>query len=179
MCHSQLILSHFPRSTCSNEMLVTISPCVCCYNCITSHGDAGCEACLSLLKKFLPASSFLKMTKSTSSELFEALLELFETMALTSIRVESSLEVSCESFAKDVLKMVDEVKSSLDIIHFWHVELELASKVFAVIQEVLCSDFEVMGGSDEDTWESESSDDDEDLSSSSSDSDYPDEEVCD
>ena len=125
---------------------------------------AGCERCSDLLRKFLPVSRRCRIAKSISSELYEALLELFDVMSLESITVESSLEISCESFAKDVMRMVDELKSSLDIVQFWHVNYELATNVFAVIQDVLHSDFEIMEESSE-TDEFVESSDDEDLSS--------------
>ena len=110
---------------------------------------AGCERCSDLLRKFLPVSRRCRIAKSISSELYKALLELFDVMSLESITIESSLEISCESFAKDVMRMVDELKSSSDIVQFWHVKYELATNVYAVTQDVLHSDFEIMEESSE------------------------------
>ena len=69
--------------------------------------------------------------------------------------------------------MVDELTSSSDIVQFWHVKYELATNVFAVIQDVLNSDFEIMEESLE-TDEFVESSDDEDLSSYESETDSDD-----
>ena len=114
--------------------------CQCCYFCIKTHSDGGCQDCLRFLEQFFPATSKLKVSKSVARELKSALAELFEEMDLSIIKVEGRLELDCASFIRDICKMLDEIKSGGDIVSFWHVSADLAMKVFSVISEVIFGD---------------------------------------
>ena len=160
-CHTTTILSHFEKGT---RIEVPTVACHCCYNCIRAHSDDGFQVCGNLLSKFFPCGRRSKISKSVAAELADALKQLFETMDMVDVKVESSLVIPCESFTKDVLKMVDELQSHKDIIHFWHVDADLAMKVFAVINEVLNS---MVYGYEESTDAGEEQvEDDEDIDDS-------------
>ena len=107
----------------------------------------------------------MKVTKSVTSEIQEALSELFSVCEISCIKVENKLEVSCNSFIGDLLRVVDELKQPSDIVRFWHIETDLAVKVFSVLYDVLFSGAEEYIEEDESVLEDneyESSDDDED-----------------
>ena len=77
------------------------------------------------------------MVKSVASELKNALNELFEVLSVKCIKVETSLEISCADFIRDLMRVIDEIKSAVDIVRLWHIDLQLAVQVFDVVQEVL------------------------------------------
>ena len=109
----------------------------------------------------------MKVTKSVSSEVQEALTELFSVCEISCIKVENKLEVSCNSFIGDLLRVVDELKQPSDIVRFWHIETDLAVKVFSVLYDVLFSGAEEYIEEDDSVLEDneyESSDEDEDVS---------------
>ena len=139
--------------------------CKCCYNCIRRDSQDGCQDCNLFLDRFFPKVSKVKMTKTVSSEIKEALSELFSVCEISYIKVENKLEVSCNNFIGDLLKVVDELKQPSDIVRFWHIETDLAVKVFSVLYDVLFSGAEEYVEEDESVLEDseyESSDDDED-----------------
>ena len=100
----------------------------------------------------------MKISKSVASELKEALGELFEAMELKSIMVEGKLEIDCLSFTLDLLRVLDEIRESDDIVKLWHIDKELSVRVFSVLYDVL------FGGDEEDVQEAgDNSEDEEDL----------------
>ena len=101
-CHTSAILSHFHQESCGR--MKPASPCSCCFNCIKSHSDNGCEGCKRFLSRYFPVVRRVKMIKSVASELASALSELFEILSMKCIKVETSLEVSCSDFIKDLMK---------------------------------------------------------------------------
>ena len=56
--------------------------------------------------------------------------------------IEDELEVTTESFIKDFVKVLDEVRSENDLVEMWHLNPSVAHKVFMLFQEV------VFGGPD-------------------------------
>ena len=109
----------------------------------------------------------MKVTKSVSREIQEALSELFSVCEISCIKVENKLEVSCNSFIGDLLRVVDELKQPSDIVRFWRIETDLAVKVFSVLYDVLFSGAEEYIEEDDSVLEDneyESSDEDEDVS---------------
>ena len=99
----------------------------------------------------------MKVSKSVASELKEALGELFEAMELKSIMVEGKLEIDCLSFTLDLLRVLDEIRESDDIVKLWHIDAELSVRVFSVLYDVL------FGGDEEDVQAGDNSEDEEDL----------------
>ena len=75
-----------------------------------------------------------------TAELREALQELFKAVSATEVQVEDDLTVSCESFLDDFLKMIDEVNTEADIVKMWHVKPDMASSIFATMNEVVYGD---------------------------------------
>ena len=80
-------------------------------------------------------------------------------MAVKKVKVEGVLDVDCESFIKDLLRVMDEIKSAVDITGMWHVDHQFAKRVFAVIKDVLgtgniMEDLEVYIDSSDDESES-------------------------
>ena len=69
-----------------------------------------------------------------------ALTDLFSALELSNIRVENDLSLDCKSFIKDLLRVVDEVHCSQDIVRFWHIDKSVAVKIFSVLQSVLEDD---------------------------------------
>ena len=67
----------------------------------------------------------------------DALKELFDSMGVTTLLVESSLEIPVNGFILDFLKMCDEICCEEDIIEFWHIQHDVARAVYAVFHEVL------------------------------------------
>ena len=158
-CHSAALLHHFTSSTDEWEHPI---PCYCCYNCIKSHSDNQCLACEDFLSRFLPNASHLKLKKSVAAELQESLLELFTVLGVKKVKVEKVLDVDCDSFIKDLLRIMDEIKSAVDITRLWHVDPKLAQRVFAVIRDVLgtgnmMDDLEICKDSSDDESDSEDS----------------------
>ena len=96
------------------------------------------------------------------SELKAALGELFEAMGISKIKVESELEVDYLSLVNDLVKVIDELKSSEDICRLWHINQELSCKMFSVIQDVIFGNKDDLSSSDND---SDESDEKEDVSS--------------
>ena len=47
--------------------------------------------------------------------------------------------MTTSSFIKDLLKMLDEIKTSQDITEMWHIDARVAEKVFEIFQEVIFS----------------------------------------
>ena len=142
------------------DFIFELDSCKCCYSCIVSHSDRGCQECFLFLEKFFPPTS-TKVTKSVKSELKAALGELFEAMEISKVQVESQLEVDCSSLVKDLVKVIDEIKTPGDIVRFWHVDKELSCKMFSVIQDVVFGNDAELSSSEDD---SEESDDEEDIS---------------
>ena len=141
-----------------------ILPCLCCYSCVLNHIEAkGCQECSMIMGKFFPSGPMGKITRSVKSELKDALTELFEAMDITSIKVERNMDLDCESFVGDVVRVIDEITRSEDIVKLWHIDLDLSAKVFAVIEEVIFGDEDCEEDIDVSDTESE---DEQDISSS-------------
>ena len=83
------------------------------------------------------------MKKSTHKELDSAFCDLFSVMNLSHLKVENRLRLETASFVKDLKRKIDEIKCPDDIVDFWHVPSELASNIFAVLQEVIFDDEDV------------------------------------
>ena len=135
MCHRVQIGKFFDV-----ESTFAGSSCHCCFVCIKLHSEEGCKSCQEFLSFFFPPKASLKLSKSVSEELREALADLFQALNITQVRVEDDLTVSIESFCSDFLRMVDEVKSFHDIERIWHVHSKIARAVFAILEEVLLGD---------------------------------------
>ena len=63
--------------------------------------------------------------------------------------VEGELEVKTASFIKDLLKMLDEIKTANDIVEMWHIDPQVADKVFDIFQEVIFCDQNLPNTSDD------------------------------
>ena len=157
-CHKQIIATCFDVQEPPCE-----TKCQCCYPCIRSDADDGCLNCIEFLNTFLPRKTNLKLSKSVTAELKQALHELFKSVSAKEVKVEDDLVVSCDSFLSDFLKMIDEVKTDTDIVKMWHIKPELASSIFATMNEVLYADGELSS-------EESSGDESEDVLDESSES---------
>ena len=62
--------------------------------------------------------------------------------------MEGELAVTTSSFAKDFIKLIDEVKDERDIMELWHIEFSLAQELFLLFKEVVYGD---KGDGDEET----------------------------
>ena len=51
--------------------------------------------------------------------------------------MEDELEVNTDSFIKDLIKMLDEIKVAGDIVEMWHIDPRVAEKVFDIFKEVI------------------------------------------
>ena len=91
-------------------------------------------------------------------------MELFGAMGMDSVMIENELKVTVTSFAKDFLKMTDELKSKDDIVGLWHIDPIVAGKLFDLFNEV------VFGVLDENHEASGESDSDSDILDESTDS---------
>ena len=149
-CQTKLILSMFER-----DLHVKVSKCRCCYCCIKSHADEGCSDCLHFIKQFFPSkASPIKIKKSVYHEIKEALTELFLAMKTSKLRVEYDLKIDCSAFICDFLRVVDEIRCSEDIVKLWHIEKNIADKVFSILVDVLLSDTEEIdsGEGEDNNW---------------------------
>ena len=136
-CQTKIILDQFDQKFSADLNRID---CNCCFSCISKHCKDGCLQCQGFIEKFFPVSSKVKVSKSVAGELKAALHELFVEMNLECIKVEGTLDLDCSSFIRDVLKMVDELRSNDDILKFWHVSEELARKVYSVTHQVIFED---------------------------------------
>ena len=168
-CQTELILGMFEK-----DPNVQVPKCRCCYCCIKSHADEGCSDCLYFLSQYFPSKASLKLKKSVYKELKNALSELFLAMKISELRVEDNLKVDCSSFICDFLRVVDEVKSPLDIVKLWHIEKWVAEKIFSILDDVLydydsCNEEEINTVEvEDDYWKDEFSISSSDSSSESS-----------
>ena len=163
-------MQHFGR-----DISLTLVKCVCCFSCIRSHSDEGCDQCILFLKTFFPTTHSFKLSKPVARELKSALKDLFMAMEISEIRVENELEIDCCSFIGDLLKVLDEINQPADIVRFWHISEELAIKIFSIVYAVL-HDEDSASSDSENCTDDES--DTEDITSpeeSDEDSDSPDE----
>ena len=128
--------------------MVEASPCACCFSCIKQHGLDGCTRCEEFLEKYFPHDQKLKVRKSVAIELKQAIEELFDALGLDRILMEGELAVTTSSFAKDFIKLIDEVKDERDIMELWHIEFSLAQELFLLFKEVVYGD---KGDGDEET----------------------------
>ena len=101
------------------------------------HSVNGCNRCSIFLDKFFPHSPKLKVNKSVKAELMESIEELFTALKVDNVMIENELEVTVASFAADFIKMCDEIKSDKDIVELWHIDPEIASKLFDLFNEVV------------------------------------------
>ena len=164
-CQTKIILQQFGVDWTDEFDLIS---CKCCYNCIKTHSEGGCQECEQFLERFCTEVTQVKLSKSVASELKEALAELFMAMELRYIKVEFQLEVDCKDFTQDLLRCVDEIRNPSDIVRFWHVESDLAAKVFSVLYDVLFGGDEEYSSDEGDVEPEDSdfdSDDEEDASS--------------
>ena len=145
--------------------------CKCCYNCISSHSSK-CQDCQLFLERFFPRVSVVKVGRSVAAEIKEALSELFQAMELVNVKIENNLQISCQSLINDVLRMVDEIKKPEDIVKIWHIDIQLAVKVFSVL-------FDVLFGSDEDSFDDQTTLEQEDSDSDTDDECDEDSDVLD
>ena len=93
-------------------------------------------------------------------------MELFGAMGMDSVLIENELKVTISSFAKDFLKMADELKTKEDIVELWHIDPIVAEKLFNLFNEVV---FGVLDDAYNDNREE--SDSESDVIDESSDSD--------
>ena len=92
------------------------------------------------LEKYFPHDQKLKVTKSVAVELKQAIEELFAALGLDTILMEGELAVTTSSFAKDFIKLIDEVKDERDIMELWHIESSIAHELFLLYKEVVYGD---------------------------------------
>ena len=150
-----------------DDTFVSEAPkCVCCYSCMNQHRLNGCDRCSTFLAKFFPLNQKVKVTKSVGAELKESIVELFGAMGMDSVLIENELKVTISSFAKDFLKMADELKTKEDIVELWHIDPIVAEKLFNLFNEVV---FGVLDDAYNDNREE--SDSESDVIDESSDSD--------
>ena len=97
----------------------------------------GCEKCSTFLHKIFPEGQKLKISKSVSVELKEAIEELFAALGLNNVLMEGDQIVSVTSFIKDFIKTVDEVKNVEDIVEIWHIDPFIAQNLFMLFKEVV------------------------------------------
>ena len=128
---------------------IQLDKCKCCFSCIKTHSESGCQVCRYFLETYFPRNNSVKGKKSVYAELKHALTELFEAMNVKSLRVEADLEIDCSSFICDFLRVVDQVKSFEDIEKLWHVERKVAINVFSIFDDVLHDNFDEVDGEDE------------------------------
>ena len=72
-------------------------------------------------------------------------MELFNVMNVKEVKVEDNLCLTIPSFLADFIRKVDEIKSPMDIVAFWHVDATLARSIFDVLGEVLSDEDEFEG----------------------------------
>ena len=125
------------------------------------HSVQGCDKCSAFLAKFLPHNPKFRVSKSVGTELKESIKELFAAMKMDSVLIENELKVTVTSFAKDFLKMTDEVKTENDIVRLWHIDTFVAKKLFDLFNEVV---FGVLDYSSNSSGDSESDSDNLDES---------------
>ena len=164
-CHKKLVGRFFDVEDAGDDE----NQCSCCYNCTFSHANQGCSTCKDFLGTFLPLRTSKKLSKSVSSELKSAIEELFAAMSVKVLQVESDLVLGIASFVKDFLKNVDEVNDSEDIIRIWHINSDVAKKVFSIMYEVLHGEEDLSEASDSSSDESSDVFDEEESDSSSGD----------
>ena len=90
-------------------------------------------------------------------EIKAGLTDLFKNLEINVIPVEEALHIPVVNFVTDLLKVIDEVKSPVDLINIWHISNSIATKIFEVIDEILRVNTE------EYTLEIESEEEDADL----------------
>ena len=134
-CQSQTIVKLF-----DDNFVVEASRCTCCFSCIKQHGSDGCDRCVEFLNKYFPQNTKPKVTKSVAVELKQAIEELFAAMGQDMILIEGELGVTASSFAKDFVKLIDEVRDENDIMEIWHIESSLAQELFLLFKEVVYGD---------------------------------------
>ena len=137
--------------------------CSCCYSCMKQHSLDGCDHCFGFLAKFFPQKPKVRVSKSVGAELKESIVDLFTAMRMDCVLIENDLKVTLSSFAKDFIKMADEIKSKDDIVSLWHIDPLVARKLFDLFNEVV---FGVVDTSDV----SDVSDSDSDVADESTDS---------
>ena len=114
----------------------SIETCHCCYSCISRHANDGCEDCLAFIDTFFKKSSNKKRTKSVIQHLKYELNEIFAAMRKDYVFMEDH-PVPASSFVQDFLSMSDEISSAEDIVNLWHIETNIAYKVYAVYSEFM------------------------------------------
>ena len=114
--------------------------CFCCFSCIRNHSDEGCSRCTGFIQTYFTQNTKTKVSKAAVTDLTDALEELFDALKMNTILVEDELEVSTAAFIKDFKKNRDEIKAAADIVDMWHVDCEVAEKVFQIFDEVVFGD---------------------------------------
>ena len=118
--------------------MANVSKCKCCFSCIQGHSENGCSQCSEFLKSFFPASSLRKKyKKSVYSELSSAINALFSAMNAHEVVIDGSMSVRSESFVKDFINNIADVKTEDDIIRIWQVDWKVAVKLCLVVKDVL------------------------------------------
>ena len=87
-------------------------------------------------------------------ELQKGLKALFEAMQMDNLLVETSLELPILSFIQDFIFLCDEIRSEMDIVNYWHVDISIATEIFHLFMEVLRSESKIV----EMAWESKDTD---------------------
>ena len=137
--------------------------CMCCYSCMTRDASLGCVRCSDFLELYLPQKMSGVPPRSVQKELKFSLLELFRAIRISSIQVESRLQLSVENFVSDFILAFDEIHEPSDITNMWHVSKELAENLYSVSMEVL-NDKHVIEESTEDNLSDDLSDESSETS---------------
>ena len=135
ICQTKTLIQMFDK-----DVNVQLEECSCCFGCIHRHSNEGCLVCLNFIHRYFPSAASNKHKKSVYDEMKCALTDLFSALELSNIRVENDLSLDCKSFIKDLLRVVDEVQCSQDIVRLWHIDKSVAVKIFSVLQSVLEDD---------------------------------------
>ena len=114
-----------------------VSACLCCYSCILRDANHGCQSCSEFLETYLSHKRPSRLSRSIFHDLKVGIQELFRGLGLSSVAVESKLQLSVENFIDDFIKAFDEIQTYSDIIEMWHIDENLAKDLFDVCSEVL------------------------------------------
>ena len=115
----------------------TGAACSCCYSCILTDAEAGCQDCNIFMETYLNQKKSRGLSRSALGDLKGGIKDLFRGLGLSFIEIESKLKLSIDNFTEDFVKTFDEVSDSTDIVKLWHVDESLADDLYSVCLEVL------------------------------------------
>ena len=144
-CQTRCLYQYF-----DTDFHMDITPCQCCYSCISMDAKNGCRSCVTFLETYLPQKVSKAKCSSLKKGLKAALLELFEGLGISTIEVETRLSLDVDNFTSDFIKIYDEIDCPSAIQSLWHIPEELANDLFEVSSEFLEGDATLDEDNDED-----------------------------